>query len=100
MEGAVKIELCALSIDDVRITAISGDIDGVFGLEKKDLINQNVLKLGSMKPDYIYRVFEDLEKTGFVFKEMQFNGRTIHSILMPRDGNNLVEIAFVKEVIK
>lgn len=100
MKGAVKIELCALSIDDVRITAISGDIDGVFGLESGDLIGRNILKVGRMSRDYITRVFQELEKTGFVFKEIQFNGKKIQSILMLREGNNLVEIAWVKQVIK
>lgn len=100
MKGAVKIELCATSLTEVIVTRISGDIDGVFGLEKGDLIGRNILKIGRMSRNYVLRVFKELEKTGFAFKELQFNGKKIQSILMLREGNNLVEIAWVKEVIK
>lgn len=100
MKGAVKIELCATSLSEVIVTRISGDIGGVFGLEVGDLIGRNILKVGKISRDYITRVFNELEKTGFVFKELQFNGKKIQSILMLREGNNLVEIAWVKEVVK
>lgn len=100
MKGAVKIELCATSLSEVIVTRISGDISGVFGLESGDLIGRNILKVGRMTEDYISRVFQELDETGFVFKEITFNGKKIQSILMLREGNNLVEIAWVKKAVK
>lgn len=75
MKGAVKIELCATSLTEVIVTRISGDVEGVFGLEKGDLIGRNILKIGRMSRNYVLRVFNELEQTGFVFKEIQFNGK-------------------------
>lgn len=100
IKGAVKIELCASDIDTISVTYITGDTWGVLGMGKNELIGRNMLKLGKMTREYVSKVLTELDEYGFVFKEMTFKGRKINSILILREGNNLVEIAWVRDAIK
>jgi hypothetical protein len=100
MEGAVKMELSAKSDKEIIVTYVGGDVWGVFGMGKNELIGRNILKVGKMSKEYINRVMNELSESGFVFKQYELNGRTISSVLMIRDNDNLVEFSWVKEAIK
>jgi hypothetical protein len=100
MAGAVKMEMCAKSDKEIIVTYVGGDVWGVYGVGKNELIGRNILKVGKMSPEYVAQVMHELSETGFVFKQIEFNGRTIFSILMLREGNNLVEISWNKDAIK